>query len=227
MGLQESCLSSLSQETGTQIPPLGPSLPQLSFSALLWNQKVHGENWWWSGARQIGQLLSYTSCLGQKPGILVLKLQKLVRTSLFAPQIWKISFRRAVPCIMALRPALFSPKQPGWKVLSSVTTHTYHSGNICKKRKGGIFLKRYSATVTFLWGWMASTTPAIVLVPWWALKPVPTLKYSWQPPLTWVTGTEQECELSKQPGEVSQGPANLFTFLSTRKEKKGRLVPAW
>lgn len=45
-------------------------------------------------------------------------------------------------------------------------------------------------------------------------------------PLTWVTGTVQECELSKQPGEVSQGPANLFTFLSTRKQKKGRLVPA-
>lgn len=40
-------------------------------------------------------------------------------------------------------------------------------------------------------------------------------------PLTWVTGTVQECELSKQPSEVSQGPANLFTFLSTRKEKEG------
>lgn len=39
--------------------------------------------------------------------------------------------------------------------------------------------------------------------------------------LTWVTGTVQECELSKQPGEVSQGPANLFTFLSTRKDKTG------
>lgn len=37
-----------------------------------------------------------------------------------------------------------------------------------------------------------------------------------------MTGTVQECELelSKQPGEVSQGPANLLTFLSTRREKK-------
>jgi hypothetical protein len=36
-----------------------------------------------------------------------------------------------------------------------------------------------------------------------------------------MTGTVQECELelSKQPGEVSQGPANLLTFLGTRKEK--------
>lgn len=32
-----------------------------------------------------------------------------------------------------------------------------------------------------------------------------------------MTGTVQECELelSKQPGEVSQGPANLLTFLGT------------
>lgn len=32
---------------------------------------------------------------------------------------------------------------------------------------------------------------------------------------SWVTGTVQECELSEQPGEVSQSPANLFTFLGT------------
>jgi hypothetical protein len=34
------------------------------------------------------------------------------------------------------------------------------------------------------------------------------------------TGTVQECELPKQPGEVSQGPANLLTFFSTRREEK-------
>ena len=33
---------------------------------------------------------------------------------------------------------------------------------------------------------------------------------------SWVTGTVQECELSKQPTWwASQGPANSFTFLST------------
>lgn len=41
--------------------------------------------------------------------------------------------------------------------------------------------------------------------------------------LTWTTGTVQECELElpKQPGEVSQGPANLLTFLGTRRERVG------
>lgn len=62
MGLEESCLSSLSQETGTYIPLPHRFFPQFSF--LIWfsikRQEAHRENWW-SEARQRWQI----SCLNQ------------------------------------------------------------------------------------------------------------------------------------------------------------------
>lgn len=93
-------------------------------------------------------------------------------------------------------------------------------------RKSGLCISQLCSSVKLL---SPSLTLAIVLVPWWALKtyaypqvlPTARGKAGNYIPLTWVTGTVQEYELSKQPGEVSQGPANLFTFLSTRKEKVG------